>query len=42
MVVEESELSAALRFDIAAAKMAAISRPEIPRGICCTMNVGKT
>jgi hypothetical protein len=40
IALEESELSAALKFDIAAAKMAAMSRPEIPCGICLTMNVG--
>ena len=38
--VDESELSAALRFDIAAARIAAISSPEIPCGIWLTMNVG--
>ena len=30
IVLEESEFSAALRFDMAAAKIAAISIPEIP------------
>ena len=39
--VEESEFSAALKFDIAAARMAAINNPEIPCGIWLTMKVGK-
>ena len=38
--LEDSEFSAALRFDMAAARIAAISRPEIPCGIRVTMNVG--
>ena len=38
--VDESELSAALRLDMAAARMAAISNPEIPCGIWLTMKVG--
>jgi len=38
IVLEESEFSAALRFDIAAARMAAIKRPEIPCGMRVTMN----
>ena len=38
--LEESELSAALRFDMAAARIAAISNPEMPCGIWLTMNVG--
>ena len=41
MTVEESEFSAALRFDIAAAMIAAIKRPLKPCGICVEMNVGK-
>src|SRR5580658_4149595 len=39
-VVEANEFSAALRFDIAAAKMAAITNPAIPTGRCCQMNSG--
>ena len=38
--VEASEFSAALKFDIAAARIAAISSPEIPCGIRLTINVG--
>ena len=33
-VVDDSEFSAALRFDIAAARIAATSKPATPRGIC--------
>ncbi len=40
-VVEASELSDALRFDIAAAKIAAITSPEIPCGRLRTMKAGK-
>ena len=39
-VLDESEFSAALRFDMAAARIAAISRPDIPCGISLTMKVG--
>ena len=38
--LDESEFSAALRLDIAAARMAAISNPDIPCGIWLTMKVG--
>ena len=38
--LEDSEFSAALRFDIAAARIAAISSPEIPCGIRLTIKVG--
>ncbi len=37
-VVEASEFSAALRLDIAAARMAAITSPAMPTGRCCQMN----
>ena len=40
-MVEESELSAALRLDMAAARMAAMSRPAMPMGISRTMKAGK-
>jgi hypothetical protein len=40
-VVEESELSAADRLDMAAARMAATSRPAMPGGISATMKAGK-
>ena len=40
-MVEESELSAALRFDIAAARIAEISKPLMPWAIRVAMNVGK-
>ena len=38
--LDDKEFSAALRLDIAAAKIAAISRPEMPCGMRLTMNVG--
>src|SRR5215467_28759 len=41
VVVEASELREPLRFDIAAAKTAAITRPDTPCGRRSTMNVGK-
>src|SRR5579871_400546 len=42
MEVEESELSAALRFDIAAARIAAIMKPLSKCGMRVAMKVGKT
>ena len=42
MLLELSELTAALRFDIAAARMAATISPATPCGISVTMNAGKT
>ena len=42
MLLELSELTAALRFDIAAAKMAATISPATPCGISVTINAGKT
>ncbi len=43
MIVEEaSEFSAPERFDMPAAKIAAISNPTIPGGISRTTNSGKT
>jgi hypothetical protein len=42
MLLELSELTAALRFDIAAARMAATISPATPWGISVTMNAGKT
>ena len=41
MVVEESEFRAALRFDMAAARIAEISRPLMMCGMWETTNVGK-
>ena len=38
--LDESEFNAALRFDMAAARIAAIRSPEMPWGMCCTMKVG--
>ena len=38
--LDDSEFRAALKFDIAAARIAAISSPEIPCGIRVTINVG--
>ena len=38
--LDESEFSAALRFDMAAARIAAMSNPEIPCGMWLTMNCG--
>ena len=40
MVVDASAFKAALRFDIAAAKMAAMTRPANPIGKCAQMNSG--
>jgi hypothetical protein len=40
MELDEREFKAALRFDIAAARMAAMSSPEIPAGMWVTINVG--
>jgi hypothetical protein len=41
MLLELSELTAALRFDIAAARIAATISPATPCGISVTMNAGK-
>src|ERR1051326_3780552 len=41
IVLDDSEFSAALRFDIAAARIAATISPEIRCGIRVTINVGK-
>ncbi len=41
MEVEDSEFNAALRLDMAAARIAEISSPLLPRGIRVTINVGK-
>ena len=40
IALDDSEFSAALRFDMAAARIAAISSPEMPCGMRVTMNVG--
>jgi hypothetical protein len=40
-VLDESELSEPLKFDIAAAKIAAITNPEMPCGKRCTIKMGK-
>ena len=40
-VVDASELSEPLRFDIAAAKIAAMTSPEMPCGSVVTMKRGK-
>jgi hypothetical protein len=42
MLLELSEFTAALKFDIAAARIAATIRPAMPQGISRTMKVGKT